>query len=131
MARAIRASGLVVEAHLDWSLMLRLPVVTDPRQLTFGADDVVPAGHEIARLRGTALGVLPVPSCRRTRRSSLRAERRRDAGVLDCASSLNVYGVECDVPPTGYLTPWGVVTAYSAPIAGILDLGRSPALAPT
>ncbi len=120
MARRSGQSGLVVESP-DGSTTLPLPVVTDPRQLTFGPDDVVllaMKSHDtrdaLAVLRTVAPADTPIVCVQNG------VENERVALRL----FPNVYGVSV-MCPTGHLTP-GVVQAYSAPITGILDLGRYP-----
>jgi 2-dehydropantoate 2-reductase len=118
---AIRDRGLRVESP-DRVVTLPLPAVADPRVLTFADGDVV-----ILAMKGqdTAAAL-----------EALRDAEGADAVALVCAQNgvaneraalrrfANVYGM-CVMCPTSHLEP-GVVQAHSAPITGILDVGRYP-----
>jgi 2-dehydropantoate 2-reductase len=116
--RAIRANGLRLEAPGE-SVTLRVPVVESVAELDLGADDVV---------------VLGVKS--QDTRAALAALADRAAPSIVCAQNgvenerqalrlfRDVYGM-CVICFASHLAP-GVVGVNSAPITGLLDLGRWP-----
>jgi 2-dehydropantoate 2-reductase len=118
-AEALR-SGLVLEAPEE-SVTLPIPVATDPAQITWSDDTVVLLGvkgqhtdHALTQLnvapRGTPVVCL---------QNGVENERR----VL--RHFANTYGV-CVMCPATHLRP-GVIQVHSAPVTGLLDLGRFPA----
>jgi 2-dehydropantoate 2-reductase len=118
---AILAGGLVVESPGS-TVTLDLPVVSHPGAIIWTADDIVllamktqdtPAALDALAL--VAPQKIPIVSLQNGVANERMALRRFP----------NVYGV-CVMCPTGYLTP-GVVQAWSAPVTGLLDIGRYPA----
>lgn len=120
-AAAIADRGLEVRAP-EGTAVLDVPVVTDPSQLTFGEDDVVllavksqdtlGALDQLARAAPPSTTVICAQNGVANERSALRRFERVQAMVVMC--------------PAAHLEP-GVVEVYSAPVAGLLDLGRYPA----
>jgi 2-dehydropantoate 2-reductase len=119
-AAAIAESGLTLAAP-DGSRTFPLPVVTDPAELVFGPGDVVLLGVKsqdtpgcLDALRAAAPPSTPVACVQN--------------GVANEPAALrffeNVYGV-CVLCPATHLEP-GVVEAPSAPVTGLLDIGRYP-----
>ena len=118
-AAAIEASGLAVESS-EGRRVLRLPVAVEPDQI--GPDDVVllamksqDTGAALASLRRVAPPSTPIVCLQNG------VENERAALRL----FQNVYAV-CVLCPAAHLEP-GVVQAFSAPVAGLLDMGRYPA----
>jgi 2-dehydropantoate 2-reductase len=117
---AIAARGLRVESP-DGTELLRIPVVDDPARLVPGHDDVVllttKSQHSVAALGAlAAAGFADRPVvCVQNGVQNERAALRRFALVYGC----------CVMFPTTFLEP-GVVQAHSAPVTGILDVGRYP-----
>jgi 2-dehydropantoate 2-reductase len=115
---AIRERGLrVLDPSGDHTF--RIPAVADPRELALGADDVVLLAVKsqgtlgaLEALDDSGVAVVCVQNGVANERESLRRFER-------------VYGV-CVMCPGGHLEP-GVVIAPSAPITGLLDIGRFPA----
>ncbi len=116
---AIEADGLLVRSPDD-EVRVRVPVVAHPGALTLGDDDVV-----LLAVKGqdtsTALAALShgppdlVVACLQNGVDNERQVLRRTP---------NTYAVPVMLPAT-YLEP-GVVDASSAPVTGILDVGRYP-----
>jgi 2-dehydropantoate 2-reductase len=117
---AIQANGLRIDSRLG-SVTVPTPAVGDPREIDFVADDVVflcmKGQHTDDALR-TLAGVAP-PEV---------AVVSVQNGVANEPTALryfaNVYGM-CVMCPAVHLEP-GVVEASSAPVSGILDIGRYP-----
>ena len=117
---AIQANGLRIDSRLG-SVTVPAPAVGDPREIDFGADDVVflcmKGQHTDDALR--ALAAVAPPEV---------AVVSVQNGVANEPTALryfaNVYGV-CVMCPAVHLEP-GVVEASSAPVSGILDIGRYP-----
>lgn len=118
--RAMEKAGLRIDSRVG-SVTLRVTVVDDPRAIEFRADDVVflcmKSQHTEDALR-TLAGAAPA-----------------DIGVVSVQNGVanepaalryfaNVYGV-CVMCPAVHLEP-GVVEASSAPVTGLLDIGRFP-----
>jgi 2-dehydropantoate 2-reductase len=121
--RALR-SGLVLEAP-DGTVTLPVPVVEDPAELTWEGDadgDAVVllavkgqhTEHALAQLSAVAPPATPVVCMQ----NGVENERR----VL--RHFAHTYGM-CVMCPTTQLRP-GVVQLHSAPVSGLLDLGRFP-----
>jgi 2-dehydropantoate 2-reductase len=118
---AIRAGGLTLE-WADERLTLPIPVCGSPAEIEFRADDVVllatksqdtlPAIDALEALAPTGLSIVCAQNGVENERVALRRFER-------------VYGM-CVMCPAAHLEP-GVVQAYSAPISGLLDVGRYPA----
>ncbi|MGP0032192.1 MAG: ketopantoate reductase family protein [Acidimicrobiales bacterium] len=118
-AEALR-SGLVLEAP-DESVTLPIPVVTDPADVTWTGDTVVllavkgqQTDPALTRLAAVADPSTPVVCMQ----NGVENERR----VLRHFSHTYAMCVMC---PATHLRP-GVVQAHSAPVTGLLDLGRYP-----
>jgi 2-dehydropantoate 2-reductase len=118
-AAAIERSGLVVESH-DGRRVRRIPVAVEPRDSRPG--DVVllamksqDTGPALACLRQVAPPSTPIV-CLQNGVDNERAALR----LFE-----NVYAV-CVLCPAAHLEP-GVVQSFSAPVAGLLDIGRYPA----
>jgi 2-dehydropantoate 2-reductase len=117
---ALRRDGLRVESP-EGDTTYRLPTVSDPADLPWQPGDVAllamksmdtaPALRALSAVAPLATPVVCVQNGVANERAALRMFS-------------NVYGV-CVIVPAEHLTP-GVVRAYSAPVPGILDLGRYP-----
>jgi 2-dehydropantoate 2-reductase len=114
---AIRERGLrVLDPSGDHTF--RIPAVADPRELALGKHDVVLLAVKsqdtlgaVEALDGSDAAVVCVQNGVANEREALRRAER-------------VYGI-CVMCPGGHLEP-GVVIAPSAPITGLLDIGRYP-----
>jgi len=118
---AIARAGLRLHTP-DGSSVLRLPIVGDPGELDWGADDVVllttksqDSVTALERLEAAA-GAEVAVACVQNGVANEREALRRFA---------RTYSV-CVQLPAAHLEP-GVVVAFSAPLAGSLDIGRHPA----
>jgi 2-dehydropantoate 2-reductase len=118
---AIAAVGLRFRSP-DEDVVVPVPVVGGPDELDFRAGDVVLLGVKsqdtfgaIEALAAHAPPDLPVVS--------LQNGVANEPMLLRAFA--NVYGI-CVMAPTAHLEP-GVVDAQSAPIHGLLDIGRYPA----
>jgi 2-dehydropantoate 2-reductase len=117
---AIRDHGLRIQSPID-DATLAIPVVNHPSQLTFSADDVVMLAMKsqdtIAACE--ALGACATPdisvACFQNGVENERVVLRHFA---------DTYAV-CVMSPTSHIEP-GVVIAQSAPVSGLLDIGRYP-----
>jgi 2-dehydropantoate 2-reductase len=117
---ALAGEGLRLETP-DEAVTLRIPTVDSLDGLTFTEDDVVllavksqdtkDALFQLASLAPAAMSVVCAQNGVENERQAL-----RHFG--------NVYGM-CVMMPATHLTP-GVVSVYSSPITGLLDLGRWP-----
>ena len=117
---AIRSGGLVLRSP-EGSESLAVPVAGAPSEIAFRGDDVVllatktqDAGAALEALRNSAGAGVPVV-CLQNGLESARLALRRFARVLGAMLAL----------PTSHLEP-GVVLEHSAPLPGIIDLGRFP-----
>jgi 2-dehydropantoate 2-reductase len=117
---AIRDNGLRVQS-VEEDTVLEIPVIDHPSSIGWRDDDVVFLGMKsqdtldaVLTLSTLAPAETPVISLQNGVANERVALRYFD----------NVYGI-CVMCPTNYLTP-GVVQAYSAPITGLLDIGRYP-----
>jgi 2-dehydropantoate 2-reductase len=117
---ALRAGGLVLEAP-DETVTLPIPTVTDPARLEWTDDAVV-----LLAVKGqhtedalTQLAVAPPATAMVCMQNGVENERRVVRRFA------NTYGV-CVMCPATQLRP-GVVQVHSAPVTGMLDLGRYPA----
>ena len=117
--QAIRSDGLTIESA-DERTTLPIPVVQQPRGITFTDDDIVLLSVKsqdtlaaLDDLREATSIPLPVV-CVQNGVANERVALRRFANEATC--------VMC---PAGHLEP-GVVQANSTPITGILDTGRFP-----
>ena len=116
---AIAAHGLLVRSPDD-EVRVPVPVVAHPDELSFGPDDVVllaVKGQDTAAALaslGSAPGDVAI-ACLQNGVDNERQVLRRTP---------NTYAVPVMLPAT-HLEP-GVVEASSAPVTGILDVGRYP-----
>jgi 2-dehydropantoate 2-reductase len=117
---AIRDYGLRVQSPID-DATLEIPVVDHPAQLTFSADDVVILAMKSQDTIGAceALDACAPPdisvACFQNGVENERVVLRHFA---------DTYAV-CVMSPTSHIEP-GVVIAQSAPVSGLLDIGRYP-----
>jgi 2-dehydropantoate 2-reductase len=117
---AIRDKGLRVQSAED-DVTLEIPVVDHPSAIEWRDDDVVFLGMKSQDTLEALTTLEPIapPSI---------AVVSLQNGVANERTAIrffpNVYGITV-MCPTNYLTP-GVVQAYSAPITGLLDIGRYP-----
>jgi 2-dehydropantoate 2-reductase len=117
------ASGLVLEAP-DETVTLPIPVVGDPAQVSWEGDaDGGPVVLLAVKGQGTdhaleQLVVAPLTTTVVCMQNGVENERR----VL--RHFPNTYGM-CVMCPASQLRP-GVVQVHSAPVSGLLDLGRFP-----
>jgi len=118
---AALAAGLVLEAP-DENVTLPVPVVTDPSEVRWSEDTIVLLGvkgqdteHALEQLLAVALPSTPIVCMQNGVENERRVLRRFPATYAMC--------VMC---PATHLRP-GVIQAHSAPISGLLDLGRYPA----
>jgi 2-dehydropantoate 2-reductase len=117
---AIRSDGLTIESA-DERTTLRIPVVQQPRAITFTSDDIVllvvksqdtvGALDDLREATSVALPVVCVQNAVVNERMALRR-------FPDVQST-------CVMCPTGHVEP-GIVQAHSTPVTGILDTGRYP-----
>lgn len=117
---AIHARGLTLQDPDDM-VVLAVPAVANPSQLSFTDDDLVVLATK-SQDAPAALGDLrdAAPSSTAVACATNGVEAERVALRLFA----NVYGISV-LMPTAYLEP-GVVQVVSAPIAGSLDIGRYP-----
>ena len=117
---ALQRDGLLFRDP-DGELRLPIPTVTAPHELAWCDDDVVVLATKVHQASAaldalaTAAPASVVVACATNGLEGERLALRRFA---------EVYGVVVQLP-ADHLTP-GVVTAYSAPVPGILDVGRYP-----
>ena len=113
---AWRAGGLRLQTP-DEDVLLDVPVVGHPSELTLGADDVVlltmKSQDTVAAIADLSpdVAVVCVQNGVANEREVLRRFER-------------AYGV-CVMMPTSFVEP-GIVQAQSAPVTGLLDIGRYP-----
>jgi 2-dehydropantoate 2-reductase len=117
---AIRTDGLTIESAEERTT-LRIPVVQQPRAITFTNDDIVllvvksqDTIKALDDLRDATSIPLPIVCVQNAVVNERMALRRFD----------NVQAT-CVMLPAGHLQP-GIVQAYSTPVSGILDTGRYP-----
>ncbi len=118
-ARAL-ASGLVLEAP-DESVTLPIPVVTEARGVTWTEDTVVLLGVKGQHTEDALAQLVQVAPPDDAGRVHAERGRERTPG----ASSLSPYVRHVRHVPATHLRP-GVIQAHSAPVSGLLDLGRYP-----
>jgi 2-dehydropantoate 2-reductase len=119
---AIRSSGLTIESPLG-SVTLPIAAVGDPREIAFRrSQDVVllatktqDAARALDDLCGAAGSEIPIV-CLQNGIESARIALRRFERVIAAMTML----------PSAHLRP-GIVQAFSAPVPGIIDVGRFPA----
>jgi 2-dehydropantoate 2-reductase len=117
---AVRDRGLLLESP-DESVTLRIPVAGHPRELPFEAGDVVLLGM---KTQDTAEAVRALAAAAPPDVVVVCAQNGVENERLALRSFARVYGV-CVVLPAAHLRP-GVVQVYSAPVGGVLDVGRYP-----
>ncbi|MPZ63145.1 MAG: ketopantoate reductase family protein [Propionibacteriales bacterium] len=117
---AVRENGLRLDTPTE-SFTARLDVFSHPGEASLTTDDVVilavksqDTADAVRALADTAPSGIPVACAQNGVVNELCALR----------SFANVYGVVV-MCPTAFLEP-GVVRAYSAPVTGLLDVGRYP-----
>ena len=117
--RALASSGLRLEAP-DETVTLPIPVVTEPAQVTWTEDTVVLLGvkgqhtdHALTQLTAAPSTIAVV-----CMQNGVENERRVLRHFAD------TYGM-CVMCPATQLHP-GVIQVHSAPVSGMLDLGRFP-----
>lgn len=117
---ALARDGLRLDAP-DETVTLPVPTVDSPDKLTFAEDDVVVLAM---KSQDTREALLQLASLAPATLSVVCAQN----GVENERQALrhfgSVYGM-CVMMPAAHLTP-GVVSGYSSPISGLLDLGRWP-----
>ncbi len=116
----IRDGGLRVQS-VENDVTVQIPVVDHPSRIEWRDDDIVfmgmksqdtlPALQALSASAPASIAVVSLQNGVANEREILRYYK-------------NVYGI-CVMCPTNYLTP-GVVQAYSAPVTGLLDIGRYP-----
>jgi 2-dehydropantoate 2-reductase len=117
---AIRDRGILLESP-DESVRLRIPVAGHPGEIRYEPGDVVLLGMKTQdtaeAVRALAASAPPdtVVAC---------AQNGVENERLALRSFARVYGV-CVVLPAAHLRP-GIVQVYSAPVGGVLDVGRYP-----
>jgi 2-dehydropantoate 2-reductase len=119
--RAIQGSGLALQSPVG-SVTLQVPAVAHPSEIGFrGGEDVVllatktqDSAHALDDLRLVAGAAIPVV-CLQNGVEGARIAIRRFERVAGAITML----------PSVYLRA-GVVQAFSAPVAGIVDVGRYP-----
>jgi 2-dehydropantoate 2-reductase len=114
------ASGLVLEAP-DEQVTLPIPVVTDVAQLTWSDDTVVllaVKGQSTDDALGQLVVVAPAGTALVCMQNGVENERRA------LRRFPHTYAM-CVMCPATNLSP-GVIQAHSAPVSGLLDLGRYP-----
>ncbi|MGB7051045.1 MAG: 2-dehydropantoate 2-reductase [Acidimicrobiales bacterium] len=118
---ALEKAGLRLETP-EGAVTLPIPVAPAPGEIRFQDDDVIlltmksqDTGPAVSALAVVAPLDLPVVCVQNGVENERTALRRFE----------NVYGI-CVMSPTTHLAP-GVVQANSAPVTGLLDIGRWPA----
>ncbi|HVJ96041.1 MAG TPA: 2-dehydropantoate 2-reductase N-terminal domain-containing protein [Acidimicrobiia bacterium] len=101
----------------DRDITLSVPVVDHPAQLSFSADDVVVLAMK-TQDTASALAALPADDL-----AIVCAQNGVENERLALRKFARVYGM-CVMCPATHLAP-GVVEQSSAPIAGLLDVGRA------
>jgi 2-dehydropantoate 2-reductase len=117
---AIRTNGLRVESP-DETVTLEIDTVSAPGELAWRDDDIVMLGM---KSQDTQAALLALAECVDVSTPVVCVQN----GVVNERTALrwfaNVYGV-CVMCPTTHLEP-GVVQANSAPVTGLMDVGRYP-----
>jgi 2-dehydropantoate 2-reductase len=119
-AEAIASDGLTI-ISAEGTTTVKVPVVTDPSEVDFGAGDAVllaMKSHQTAAALDALRRVAP-PS---TPVACLQNGVENERAALRLYP--NVYGV-CVMCPSTHLEP-GVVQQDSVPVPGLLDVGRYP-----
>jgi 2-dehydropantoate 2-reductase len=117
---ALQKNGILLETPVE-SVRLKVPVVEQPSELTFGSQDVViltvKSQDTSAALRSLS-SVAPVTTAVVCGQNGVENERVAMRHFRD------IFGM-CVMLPATHLTP-GIVQVYSAPVSGLLDVGRWP-----
>lgn len=117
---ALRKHGIRLESPVE-TLTLKVPVVEQPADLTFGPSDLVLLTVKSQDTTGALRALsLAAPSTTAIVCGQNGVENERVA----LRHFLDVYGM-CVMLPATHLTP-GVVQVYSSPVTGLLDVGRWP-----
>jgi 2-dehydropantoate 2-reductase len=117
---ALHKNGILLETPVE-SARLKVPVVEQPSDLTFGREDVViltVKSQDTAAALGSLSSVAPAATAVVCGQNGVENERAALRHFRD------VYGM-CVMLPATHLTP-GVVQVYSSPVCGLLDVGRWP-----
>jgi 2-dehydropantoate 2-reductase len=116
----IEAEGLRLEMP-DGVLVQRIAVVAGPEEIAWGRDDVV-----VLTMKGqdTPPALARLEACAPADLAVVCVQNGVDNERLALRCFANVYSVAVMLPAT-YLVP-GVVVAHSAPVTGVLDIGRHP-----
>lgn len=113
---AWRSRGLRLQTP-DEDTVLDLPVVGHPSELRLGADDVVLL---TMKSQDTVVAIADLPPD-----VAIVCVQNGVANERECLRRFErVYGI-CVMCPTSFIEP-GIVQAQSAPITGLLDVGRCP-----
>lgn len=117
---AIRSAGLTLASPAG-SVVLDIPSVGHPAEAAIGPGDVVIIA---TKSQDTAAALDAIAACGSEGFAVACAQngvRNEEAALRRFA---DVYGI-CVMAPTAYTDP-GIVEAYSAPVSGMLDIGRYP-----
>ena len=117
---AMRERGLRLQSPDD-DVVLDVPVVASPAALEFREDDVVLLGVKSQDTFAAAQSLVGQASSS-TPVVSLQNGVANEPVLLRWFA--NVYGI-CVMAPTAHVEP-GIVQAQSAPISGLMDIGRYP-----
>jgi 2-dehydropantoate 2-reductase len=120
-AEAIASDGLII-VSAEGTTTVKVPVVTDPSEVEFRADDAVLLAMKSHQTRA-ALDALQRVAPASTPIACLQNGVENERAALRLYA--NVYGV-CVMCPSTHLEP-GVVQQDSVPVPGLLDVGRYPA----
>jgi 2-dehydropantoate 2-reductase len=119
-AEAMASDGLTI-VSAEGTTTVKVPVVTDPSEVDFGADDVVLLAMK-SHQTGAALDALRRVAPLSTPIVCLQNGVENERAALRLYA--NVYGV-CVMCPASHLEA-GVVQQDSVPVPGLLDVGRYP-----
>jgi 2-dehydropantoate 2-reductase len=118
--RAIASSGLRLESP-EGAETLAIPVVDHPSELDLDRDDVLLLAM---KSQDTSDALAQLAPCARAELAVVCAQNGVDNERQALRLFRNVYGVSV-ILPANHLEP-GVVQANSAPVPGLLDVGRYP-----
>ncbi|HEV7936040.1 MAG TPA: 2-dehydropantoate 2-reductase [Actinomadura sp.] len=117
---ALREHGLLLETP-DEAVRLRIPVAGHPGEVSYRPGDVVLLAM---KTQDTAEALRALAASAPSEIVVVCAQNGVENERLALRAFARVYGV-CVVLPAAHLRP-GVVQVYSAPVAGVLDVGRYP-----
>jgi 2-dehydropantoate 2-reductase len=117
---AIRDHGLRIRSPID-DTTLPIPVVDHPSRLTLTADDVV---FLAMKSQDTIGACEALDACSPADLAVACFQNGVENERVVLRHYANTYGV-CVMSPTSHIDP-GVVIAQSAPVSGLLDIGRYP-----